>query len=177
PAEVPYLAAPSLASDRFSTLQATTKFKVGLVWAGNPQHKNDLNRSIPLSRFAPLLATPNTAFFGLQVGPRSADLAQLTANRPVDLSGSLRSFSDTAAVLNALDLLISVDTSVVHLAGALGRPVWTLVPFVPDWRWLMDRDDTPWYPPMRLFRQPVIGDWDSAIQTVGRELERLTAMR
>lgn len=90
----------------------------------------------------------------------------------IDLTGEIRDFADTAALIQNLDLVISIDTAVAHLAGALGKPVWTLLPFVPDWRWLLDREDSPWYPTMRLFRQPSPGDWHSVISRVGEELRR-----
>ena len=95
----------------------------------------------------------------------------------VDLTASITDLADTATLLAQLDLIISVDTVVAHLAGALGRPIWTLLPFVPDWRWGLEREDTPWYPSMRLFRQPTVGDWDSVIRRVVEELSALAARR
>jgi hypothetical protein len=149
------------------------RFRVGLVWSGNPDHKNDHNRSMALRTLAPLLDC-DVQFVSLQKGVREQDRTFL-GERPdiVDLTEHLTGFTETAALVSCLDLVISVDTSVVHLAGALGAPVWTLVPFSPDWRWLLNRDDSPWYRSMRLFRQPARGDWASVVDSVRLELERL----
>jgi ADP-heptose:LPS heptosyltransferase len=107
----------------------------------------------------------------LQNEVRPDDEKALAANKQIIHFGSeLEDFSDTAALVSLMDLVISVDTSVVHLAGALGKPLWVLLPFAPDWRWLLEREDSPWYPTARLFRQPAIGDWDSVIDRVGKEL-------
>ncbi|AWJ86569.1 glycosyltransferase (plasmid) [Azospirillum sp. TSH58] len=145
--------------------------RVGLVWAGNPNHRNDRNRSIPADRLAPLLDTPGLRLFSLQTG-------DATAARPAalpDLTAGIRDFADSAAILANLDLVIAVDTATIHLAGALGVPAWLLLPYAPDWRWLLDRTDSPWYPSLRLFRQPRPGDWDSVLRTVAAELERFAA--
>jgi tetratricopeptide (TPR) repeat protein len=151
------------------------RFHVGLVWAGNPDHKNDHNRSMTLRALAPLLDC-DVQFVSLQKGVRDQDRAFLS-ERPdiVDLTQHLTDFSETAALISCLDLVITVDTSVAHLAGALGAPVWTLLPFNPDWRWLLNRDDSPWYQSMKLFRQPERGDWASVIDNVRRELEGLAS--
>jgi hypothetical protein len=147
------------------------RFRVGLVWAGNPDHKNDHNRSMILRALAPLLDC-DVQFVSLQKGVRNQDQAFLAERRDiVDLTEHLTDFSETAALTSCLDLVISVDTSVVHLAGALGAPVWTMLPFNPDWRWLLTRDDSPWYRSMRLFRQPRRGDWASVVDHVRLELE------
>lgn len=152
-----------------------TRFRVGLVWAGNPDHRNDHNRSMALRTLAPLLGC-DVQFVSLQKGVRDQDRAFLNERSDiVDLTEQLADFSETAALMSCLDLVISVDTSVVHLAGALGAPVWTLVPFNPDWRWLLNRNDSPWYRSMRLFRQPKRGDWASVVEAVCRELESLVA--
>lgn len=147
--------------------------RVGLVWQGQRRHLNDRNRSITPQRFLPLLQVANCRFFSLQVGdaPRTDD--QLWQERVIDLAPRLRDFADTADLLDQLDLLISVDTSVVHLAGAMGKPAWLLLPFAPDWRWLTERRDSPWYPSLHLFRQPAVGDWDSVFAAVGSELKNL----
>ena len=152
-----------------------TRFRVGLVWAGNPDHKNDHNRSLTLRALAPLLDC-DVQLVSLQKGVRDQDRAFLS-ERPdiVDLTQHLTDFSETAALISCLDLVISVDTSVAHLAGALGAPVWTMVPFNPDWRWLLNRSDSPWYQSMRLFRQPKRGDWASVVDDVRRELESLAS--
>ncbi|WP_234678804.1 tetratricopeptide repeat protein [Bradyrhizobium monzae] len=152
-----------------------TRFRVGLVWAGNPDHKNDHNRSMTLRTLAPLLDC-DVQFVSLQKGVRDQDRAFLGERRDiVDLTQHLTDFSETAALIGCLDLVISVDTSVAHLAGALGAPVWTMVPFNPDWRWLLNRDDSPWYQSMRLFRQPKRGDWATVVDDVRRELEKRVA--
>lgn len=152
-----------------------TRFRVGLVWAGNPDHRNDHNRSMALRTLAPLLGC-DVQFVSLQKGVRDQDRAFLNERSDiVDLTEQLADFSETAALMSCLDLVISVDTSVVHLAGALGTPVWTMVPFNPDWRWLLNRNDSPWYQSMRLFRQPKRGDWTSVVDDVCRELESLVA--
>lgn len=155
-----------------------TRFRVGLVWAGNPDHKNDHNRSMSLRTLAPLLDC-DVQFVSLQKGIREQDCAFLAERRDViDLTRDLTDFSETAALISCLDLVISVDTSVAHLAGALGAPVWTLVPFNPDWRWLLNRNDSPWYQSMRLFRQTIRGDWPSVVEAVRPELEQqVTAWR
>jgi hypothetical protein len=148
-----------------------TRLRVGLVWSGDPGHKNDHNRSISLRALAPLLDC-DVQFVSLQKAVRDQDRAFLR-ERPdiVDLTEQLTDFSETAALVACLDLVISVDTSVVHLAGGLGAPVWTMLPFNPDWRWLLNRDDSPWYQSMRLFRQPKRGDWTSVVENVRHELD------
>jgi len=140
--------------------------RIGLAWAGNPGHWNDANRSCRLADLAPLLDLDDTAFYSLQKGPRAADL-QAVPGRVVDLGSGFRDLAETAAHVAALDLVITVDTVIAHLAGALGKPVWVLLPQAPDWRWLLDREDSPWYPTARLFRQPEPGDWASVVARVG----------
>ena len=171
PADVPYLRPPG---DTPPALETSGGFKVGLVWAGNSKHKNDANRSVGFERFQPLLDIKGVDFYSLQVGERSRDIGAPGLSgldgKISDLGKDLGDFADTAAAVGQLDLVITVDTSVAHLAGALGTPVWTLLPWVPDWRWLLDRDDSPWYPTMRLFRQPAAGDWDAVIGEVGAAL-------
>ncbi|WP_306345256.1 MULTISPECIES: glycosyl transferase family 8 [Pandoraea] len=143
---------------------------VAVVWAGRPEHPNDRNRSMTLGQLAPLGASGAT-FLSIQKGPASAQAATPPAGMSmVSLSDEIRDFEDTAAILHLADLLISVDSSPVHLAGAMGRPVWVLLPFVPDWRWLLDRDDSPWYPGMRLFRQPALAQWQPVVERVAKEL-------
>jgi len=151
------------------------RFRVGLVWSGNPDHKNDHNRSLALRTLAPLLDC-DVQFVSLQKGVRDQDRAFL-GERPdiVDLTEQLTDFSATAALIGCLDLVISVDTSVVHLAGALGAPVWALLPFNPDWRWLLRRNDSPWYRSMKLFRQPKRDDWASVVDSARLELKGLAS--
>jgi Flp pilus assembly protein TadD len=169
PARVPYLPVPDP-----MPLEASGDTKVGLVWAGNPNHANDRNRSRPLQEFAPLAAVEKASYFALQKGtageqPAPAGMA-LT-----QLGPQLDDFYDTAAALAALDLLISVDTSVAHLAGALGRPVWLMLPYAADWRWLRKRDDSPWYPTMRLFRQDQDSSWQTVFEVIAGELAKFVA--
>ncbi|AKZ63026.1 hypothetical protein F506_10405 [Herbaspirillum hiltneri N3] len=152
----------------------TSDLRVGFVWAGNPEHGNDRKRSIPLDIFAPLFNTPGVQFFSIQKGLATPELAKLPKELPVyNIGDSFNDFADTAAAMANLDLIISVDTSVVHLAGALGRPTWTLLAHTPDWRWLNEREDSPWYPSMRLFRQQTRNDWPTVISKVASELATL----
>src|SRR5262249_44770431 len=150
PASVPYLAAaPDRVGHWRARIGGAPGLKIGIAWAGSPIHRNDRQRSIPIEKLNPLFDLAGARFFPLQVGARAADL---TAVPVTDLSGELTDFGETAAAVANLDLVISADTAIVHLAGALNKPVWTLLPFAPDWRWLLARSDSPWYPSMRLFR-------------------------
>ncbi len=179
PAEIPYLRAPS---DRLPKWRARLgepqRVRVGIVWEGSAAHKNNRNRSIAFERFAALLSVPDVEFVCLQKNTAPAESATLRALGNVSMIGDeLVDFADTAAVVGLLDLVVSVDTSVVHLAGALGTPVWVLLPFSPDFRWLLEREDTPWYPGARLFRQPRLGDWESVLGRVRQELmDKVTGM-
>lgn len=143
---------------------------VGLVWAGNPGHVNDRQRSIPQEQLLSLAATPGVSFYSLQVGAADKAQRELARAEITDLAPRFTDFADSAAAIQALDLVITVDTSVAHLAGALGKPVWILLPFVPDWRWMLNRSDSPWYPSARLFRQPKRGDWASVLKEVKQAL-------
>lgn len=168
-----YLPAPQVARVTAwdSRLGPRDRFRVGLVWAGNPDHKNDHNRSMTLRTLAPLLDC-DVQFVSLQKGVRDHDRGFLGERSGIlDLTQHLTDFGETAALIGCLDLVISVDTSVAHLAGALGAPVWTLLPFNPDWRWLLNRSDSPWYRSMTLFRQRERGDWASVVDRVRGELE------
>ena len=174
PAEIPYLTAdPSRVESWRARLQSLPAPRVALAWSGRAAHVNDRNRSIALSQLAPLLAAP-AGFVSVQRELREAD-AQVLSEQPqvLHVGAELHDFDDTAAVLSLADVVITVDTAVAHVAGALGRPTWILVPFWPDWRWMLDRADSPWYPTARLFRQPTPGDWTSVIEAVRRELARL----
>ena len=142
--------------------------RVGVVWAGNPLHSNDHRRSIPASALAPVVTAGRSALVSLQTGPRARDLAKLFG--VADYSGRLTDWAETAAVVSALDLVIAVDTAVAHLAGALGIPVWLMLPHAPDWRWMLGREDSPWYAGMRLFRQEHPGDWGSVAERVAAAL-------
>jgi ADP-heptose:LPS heptosyltransferase len=160
---VPYLyAAPAEAEtwqQRFSVLKG--KRKVGLVWSGNPQFSAAAQKRCPVSAFHGLLSVPDIAWISLQKDADENDLAQLQDAAPELLvcGDELTDFAATAAAISALDLVITVDTAVAHLAGALGKPVWIMLPFAADWRWLVERTDSPWYPQAQLFRQQEAGDW------------------
>jgi len=176
PAEVPYLVPPAALREKWVARFAdVTGLKIGLVWAGRPEHRRDHERSLSLDLLAPLGRVPGVRFFSLQVGSRADDILSPRADFQVESLGGFEDFADTAAAITALDLVISVDTSVSHLTGALGRPNWVLLPAVPDWRWLLEREDCPWYPLTRLFRQPVPGDWRAVLADLAREL-RQTAL-
>ncbi|MCL6433920.1 MAG: tetratricopeptide repeat protein, partial [Leptolyngbyaceae cyanobacterium HOT.MB2.61] len=176
PAIVPYLTAPSEPAlplpeqdgDRETT---PPPLKVGFVWSGNPENPYNRFRTIPLTHLLPLAAIPGVHLYSLQKDPSPADLELLAAHPEIrDLQGQLTDFVCTAALINQLDLVISVDTAITHLAGALGKPVWLLLPYAPDWRWLLGRSDSPWYPTLRLFRQPSQGDWAGVMEQVKRAL-------
>ena len=176
PAETPYLRAPVNVTDWNGRI-GTKRPRIGLVWSGNPGHKRDSARSIPFYALLQLLEIDAT-FVSLQKDVRAADAAVLTqAGKVIDVADALTTFCDTAALVSALDLVISVDTSVVHLCGALGKPLWLLLPEVPDWRWLIDRDDSPWYPTARLFRQDRTRVWGPVVRRVGDALNELIARR
>lgn len=145
----------------------------GLVWAGRPTHTNDARRSMALSDLAPL-AQEGVTFVALQKGPAAEQAKTPPPGMAlVSLSDEIDDFEDTAAILTLLDVLVSIDSSPVHLAGALGRPAWVMLPFVPDWRWLLGREDTPWYPSVRLFRQQAHGEWGPVLASVAAALGRL----
>ena len=174
PARVPYICAdPALVTQWGDRLGPRQGLRVGLVWSGNPTHLNDHNRSAALAEYADLLALP-CQFVSLQKVLRKADHAELRGRPQILHFGErLADFADTAAVVAQLDLVIAVDTAVAHLAGALGKPTWLLLPYAPDWRWLLDRRDSPWYPGMRLFRQAAPGDWRGVMMEVAAALHRL----
>jgi tetratricopeptide (TPR) repeat protein len=175
PADIPYLEAPR---DRIETwkrrLPRQGKLTVAIAWSGSATHEQDHVRSIAIEKLAPLFAIPDIQWISIQRDLRPGD-AEFLADHPgiAHVGAELADFADTAAVLSQADLTISVDTSAVHLAGALGRPVWVLLQHMPDFRWLLEREDSPWYPSARLFRQPDFGDWKSAIERIARELASL----
>ena len=150
--------------------------RVGITWQGNPTHKNDHNRSIPLRKLEPLAAIAGGRLVSLQKEYGVEQLCSLSERSSIQTLGDAfetGGFHDTAALIAELDLVITVDTSVAHLAGALARPVWVALPAVPDWRWQMDRTDSPWYPSARLFRQTRRGNWDEVVANMAAELIRL----
>lgn len=163
PAAVPYLTPPALSDASRDRFARSDLRKIGIVWSGNADHVNDRNRSIPLQMLRPLFDV-EADFVSLQTELRAGDEQFLRGQDNIVAAGpSFASFADTAALVAALDLVVTVDTSVAHLAGALGRPVWILLPFVPDWRWLLGREDSPWYPSARLFRQGPDRRWEPVI--------------
>jgi hypothetical protein len=174
PGATPYLQADETRVSQWrARLQDLPRPLVALVWAGSDTHGNDANRSMPLATLAPL-AGSGAAFVSVQKGPRAAQASEPPPGMHLtDLSGEIRDFDDTAAILTVCDLLISVDSSPVHLAGALNRPAWVMLPFVPDWRWLLERNDSPWYPNTRLFRQTARGDWAGVVARMAAELPGL----
>lgn len=177
PAQVPYLSVPPERLDRWrARLPRSGRPRVGLTWSGKPSHKNDHNRTLALAQLGPLLTMPGIDFFSLQREYRDADLA-LFGQFPAftRLDKHFNDFADTAAAIEQCDLVIAVDTAVAHLAGSLGKPLWLLLSHIQDWRWLLAREDSPWYPSARLFRQPCIGDWDSVIDRLGKELAAFAA--
>lgn len=173
PVRAGYLSADAGRMDKWrQRLAALPRPWVALVWAGRPTHTNDANRSMSLADLAPL-ARPGVSYLALQKGPAAAQAASPPAGmRIVPLDAEIQDFEDTAAILALADLLISVDSAPVHLAGGLGRPAWVMLPFAPDWRWLRQRTDTPWYPSLRLFRQPAPGDWNAVVKDIAQALAR-----
>jgi tetratricopeptide (TPR) repeat protein len=176
PTEIPYLHVPTEhIPDQHLQNQLTQEgsdFKVGLVWAAKSQHRLNHKRYCPLADLEPLIGIAGVQWFSLYKGDLVAELEPYQ-DRVNDLGSLFVDFADTAWAVEQLDLVITVDTAVAHLAGALGRPVWVLLPFIPDWRWLLDREDSPWYPTARLFRQKAPGDWSSAIEPAARLLRTL----
>ena len=172
PAQVPYLSPePALALKWARELEATDCLKVGIAWQGNPDHKKDRLRSFMLNRFEPLARIPGVRLFSLQKGFGSEQLQEVSGGFPItDLGSRLDDFMDAAAVVANLDLLILPDTALAHLSGALGVPCWVALPLASDWRWLLAREDSPWYPTMRLFRQARWGDWDDVFSRITHEL-------
>ena len=178
PGATPYLKADPQKvarwSERIRGAVGDGKLKVGIAWAGRPSHPNDRARTLRWSQLQPLTEIPGVALIALQKEVPASDRAEFPNGLGVlDLSAELGDFGDTAAVIECCDLVITIDSSAAHLAGALAKPAWVMLPWVPDWRWLLDREDTPWYPTLRLFRQPSRGDWTSTIARVGQELAAL----
>jgi tetratricopeptide (TPR) repeat protein len=182
PSRVPYLRADAAKAaawrSRLDALAPPGSRRIGLAWAGKPSHANDRHRSMALATLAPLGRVAGITWVSLQKGPAQPQAAAWTGPAPlVDLGPDLADFTDTMAVLDNLDLLVTVDTSVAHLAGAMARPVWIMLPRAPDWRWLEERSDSPWYPTARLFRQPALEDWTSVVDAVAEAIERRQASR
>ncbi|NJL22841.1 MAG: hypothetical protein HC895_21695 [Leptolyngbyaceae cyanobacterium SM1_3_5] len=160
PAPVPYL-------QPTRSIELPGKFKIGIAWAGDPKNPINQRRSCPVDQFLKLRSIPDVTLYSLQKD-RTVELPEDV----IDLSDRLQDFADTAAIVAQLDLVISIDTALAHLAGAMGKPIWVVLPFSPDWRWLLHRSNCPWYPTMRLFRQPQASDWDSVFTSIAAELQR-----
>jgi hypothetical protein len=174
PAGIPYLRAGEAKfggwAERLWTLLPHGYRRIGIAWAGRPTHRNDLRRSTRLTTFAPLAALPEVALVSLQKGPAQAEIGRYWGRAPLlNLGPEIRDFADTMAIIKCLELVVTVDTSVAHLAGAMGKPVWIMLPFAPDWRWLLDRSDSPWYPTARLFRQSADRSWQPVIAAIAAE--------
>jgi tetratricopeptide (TPR) repeat protein len=169
PARIPYLRVPEVVPNRAAIDHCLSggpgSRRVGLVWAGNPRHVRDRERSVPFEILEQLKDVPGITFVSLQIGPVGKPALPM-----LDLAPHISSFADTAYALQRMDGLISVDSSPAHLAGALGRPVWLALPWLPDWRWLIDRKDSPWYPTFELWRQPAPGDWASLFLAMAKRL-------
>jgi hypothetical protein len=176
PSQGAYLTPNRAAVESWLARLAGLGLKVGLAWAGDPRHGRDLHRSVSLPMLEPVLHTSGVSFFSLQRGAAVEQIAQLPDRITVrEIEDQCADFADTAAAITALDLVITVDTSIAHLAGALGKPVWVMLPFVPDWRWLLTREDSPWYETARLFRQDSPGEWDGVMMQVAAQLQLLAA--
>jgi hypothetical protein len=179
PAPIPYIHAdPQLVSQWCNELAKVKGLKIGIAWHGSPSHAANHFRSVPLAQFAALANIDGVQLISLQKGPGSEQLAALGGKFSVldlgdRLDGTAGPFMDTAAIMKNLDLVIACDTAVVHLAGAIGVPVWVALTVTPDWRWLLQRSDTPWYPTMRLFRQQRLGEWDTVFASIAKELQAL----
>jgi hypothetical protein len=175
PAPIPYLHSnPARAAqwaERLAGVVPKGFHRVGVIWAGRPTHNNDRNRSALLADFMPLANVGGIALLALQKGPKTEQAGGWYGRAPlINIGAEIEDYDDTMAILDNLDLLVTVDTSVAHLAGAMGRPVWIMLPRAPDWRWLLERSDTPWYPTVRLFRQPTVRQWRDVVQTIAGEL-------
>lgn len=176
PQNAPYLHPDPVRVENFkSRLIPDSRINVGIVWAGRPEHTNDRHRSIALHQLAPLSNIAGARFYSLQIGPAAAQLNSAPPGMQIiDWTLDLTDFAETAALMSALDLIISVDTAPAHLTGALGKPLFLLLPFAPDWRWMLHRPDCPWYPTARLFRQPTRGDWATPIAMLADAVSRWT---
>jgi hypothetical protein len=159
----------------FDVRRSTSDFLVGIAWQGNPKFTGDRQRSVPLAQFARLAEVEGVRLISLQKGPGTE---QLVKNQPAEcmprLDEEAGAFMDTAAIMEHLDLVVTSDSAVAHLAGALGIPVWVALPMVPDWRWLLEREDCPWYPSMRLLRQTRRGEWDGVFERIAEDLRQVT---
>jgi hypothetical protein len=157
---------------------AQDRFKVGIIWSGSPTYHDNRNRAVPFTRFLPLAEIPGVQLYSLQKGPQEKELVDSGASGLVlELGPHLKDFADTADVLKQLDLVIMTDSSTAHLAGSINCPIWNLLAFRSYWVYLLDREDSPWYPSMRLFRQPQPGDWDSVFKKAATELKKAVHLK
>jgi hypothetical protein len=174
PPAVPYGTVKSTTArtwnETLSKVDNDKMYRVGVVWAGHPKHLNDAKRSIPFAVFHNLFDISRVSWISLQVGSRAEDLLG-PAYKVSDFSSELVDFMDTAELIETLDLVITVDTAVAHLAGTMGKKTWVLLPFDPDWRWQLEREDSPWYPAIKLFRQRKLGDWQEVVDRVKNALQ------
>jgi hypothetical protein len=182
PNQVPYLNAEATLEKAWKARIGAHGFKIGIAWQGNPIGAIDAGRSVPLKLFAPLSKISEVRLISLQKHVGLDQLAGLPEGMKIetlgdDFDSGPDAFIDTAAVMNNLDLIITGDTSIAHLAGALGRPTWLALKQVPDWRWMLDREDSPWYPTLRLFRQPRRDDWDCVFSKIEQSLHELLGQR
>jgi tetratricopeptide (TPR) repeat protein len=176
PAQIPYVHPDAAQVEAWGKRLAGNSLRIGLAWGGSPTFPHERWRSIPLEQLAPLTQLEGTTFYSLQMGPQASQVKHLGSRvHLIDLQDEQEDLADTAAIVANLGLVISIDTSVAHLAGAMGRPVWILLHKSPDWRWLLDREDSPWYPSARLFRQSTLGNWRDVVARVERELRELVA--
>jgi hypothetical protein len=178
PTPIPYLRAEPALSEKWAERIGPDGFRIGIVWQGNPNPEADMARSVPLAAFAPLAGLPNVRLISLQKGFGAEQIASLPATMTVetlgeDFDAGPDAFIDTAAAMMSLDLVVSCDTSIAHLAGALGRPTWVALKKDAEWRWLRGRDDSPWYPTMRLFRQSHRGEWRRVFAAMVADVARL----
>ena len=181
PAQIPYLFAEEQLIAKWRERIGDQGFRIGICWQGNPKGQIDKGRSVPLAKFAPLAQVPGVRLISLQKSHGLDQLAQAPAGMKIETLGAFDEgddgFIDSAAIMQSLDLIVTSDTAIPHLAGALGRPTWVALKHIPDWRWMLARDDSPWYPTMRLFRQPARGDWDSAFAEIADSLRALLGSR
>jgi tetratricopeptide (TPR) repeat protein len=178
PAPIPYLrpdpARVALWKHRLEGLVPEGFRRIGVIWAGRPTHNNDRNRSATLTDFLPIANVPGVALLALQKGPKTGQAGEYWGRAPlINVGAEIQDYDDTMAILENIERLVTVDTSVAHLAGAMGRPVWIMLPKAPDWRWLLDREDTPWYPSVRLFRQTQVRRWDDVAQRMAQRLREV----
>jgi len=175
PSEAPYLFADPALVERWRTKLPSDGLRIGIAWQGNPKFKHDKGRSVPLAQFGPLAKIPGVRLISLQKDNGLSQIDEVRDRFTVeqlgnDFDGASGAFMDTAAVMKNLYLVISSDTAIAHLAGGLGVRVWVALSFMPEWRWLLNRDDSPWYPTMRLFRQQRVGDWEGVFARMAEEL-------